>query len=111
MGTWADACRTSELPSAGEGRTFKVNGLDIAIFRLDDGSLRAIDDECPHAYGSLGEGMLIEHIVVCPLHGWSFDVRNGQPDRGSHVPIRAYPIREENEVVQVLFDAVEVEGK
>ena len=32
----------------GEGRAFAVDGTQIAVYRLRDGSLRAISAVCPH---------------------------------------------------------------
>jgi nitrite reductase/ring-hydroxylating ferredoxin subunit len=43
-----------------------------------DGQFHAIDNICPHRGGSLGEGVLEGRIVICPLHGWQFDVTTGQ---------------------------------
>ncbi len=49
----------------GEGRTFAVDGKQIAVFRLRDGSLRAIDAVCPHRGGPLADGLADDRVVVC----------------------------------------------
>ena len=37
-----------------------------------------IDNTCRHHGGPLGEGVLEGHEVICPWHGWRFDVTTGQ---------------------------------
>ena len=41
------------------------------------GELHAIEDNCSHADTPLSEGRLRGFNLVCPLHGASFDVRDG----------------------------------
>ena len=53
-----------------------VEGRDVAVFRRGD-EILAIGNECPHQGGSLADGIVEGDIVVCPLHGWEFDVRSG----------------------------------
>lgn len=43
-----------------------------------DGQLFAIEDACNHAGASLAEGWLEEKCVVCPMHGYVFDLGSGQ---------------------------------
>lgn len=100
MREWIRACDTADLPP-GEGRTVDVGGLRIALFRLQSGEVHAIDDECPHTYGSLGEGMLLETIAVCPLHGWSFDVRTGVCEGSAAIRIRTFEVRQHGGEIQV----------
>src|SRR3954468_10822498 len=48
----------------------------IALF-LVEGRCYAIANACPHRGGPLAEGDLEGHVVHCPWHGWSWDVRTG----------------------------------
>ena len=80
-----------EIPP-GEGRTFAVDGEQIAVFRLRDGSLRAIDAICPHRGGPLADGLADESVVVCPLHGHTFDMCTGAEASGSGLSVRSYPV-------------------
>jgi nitrite reductase (NADH) small subunit len=80
-----------EIP-VGEGRTFAVDGDQIAIFRLRDGSLRAIDAVCPHRGGPLADGLADGRVVVCPLHGHTFDLCTGSEVTDNSMAVRSYPV-------------------
>jgi nitrite reductase (NADH) small subunit len=80
-----------EIPF-GEGRTFAVDGEQIAVFRLRDGSLRAIDAVCPHNGGPLADGLAGDQVVVCPLHGYTFDVCTGSEAGGTDLSVRSYEV-------------------
>ena len=43
-----------------------------------DGQVFAIEDACNHAGASLAEGWLEAKCVVCPMHGYVFDLANGK---------------------------------
>jgi nitrite reductase/ring-hydroxylating ferredoxin subunit len=60
----------------GKGALVIVNGQDVALFRRGD-EILAIGNECPHQGGSLCDGWVEGDIVICPLHGWEFDLRSG----------------------------------
>ena len=83
--------RVEEIP-IGEGRTFAVDGTQIAVFRLRDGSLRAIDAVCPHRGGPLADGLADDCVVVCPLHGHTFDMATGSEVSGSALAVHSYPV-------------------
>jgi nitrite reductase (NADH) small subunit len=73
-----------EIP-VGEGRTYAVDGEMVAVFRLRDGSLRAVSAVCPHRGGPLADGQIDNRVVICPLHLHTFDLTTGcsltgQPD-------------------------------
>ena len=63
----------------GEARVFRVNGRDIAVFRLRTGEILASAAQCPHRGGPLADGLVGGHSVICPLHGFLFDLLTGQP--------------------------------
>ncbi|MNZ77754.1 Assimilatory nitrite reductase [NAD(P)H] small subunit [compost metagenome] len=66
-------------------RTIKIKDLEIAMFRLTDGSVLAVENRCPHKGGVLAEGMVCGTAVHCPLHDWKIDLRSGrvhEPDEG-----------------------------
>jgi nitrite reductase (NADH) small subunit len=67
----------SNIPP-GEGRVFEVEGEKIAVFRTRGGEVYAVQAECPHRGGPLADGLLGGATLICPLHGWKFDLKTGQ---------------------------------
>lgn len=75
-----------------EGEGKMVVGLadkPIALFKVN-GEFFAINHICPHRGGPLAEGKLRATIVTCPWHGWSFDIRTGEPEEPGGHSIAAY---------------------
>lgn len=91
VGVSIDIGRLDEVP-VGEGRTFAIDGTQVAVFRLRDGSLRAIDAVCPHRGGPLADGLTDDCVVVCPLHGHTFDMSTGTEVSGADFAVRSYPV-------------------
>jgi nitrite reductase/ring-hydroxylating ferredoxin subunit len=48
-----------------------------ALVSLVDGAPQAIEDACNHAGASLSDGERVGACVVCPMHGYRFDLRTG----------------------------------
>jgi nitrite reductase (NADH) small subunit len=84
----------------GEGRAYDVDGAQVAVFRLRDGSLRAIDAVCPHRGGPLADGLIDECVVVCPLHGHTFDLGTGA-EAGGRMSVRSYAVSAVDGVIRV----------
>ena len=59
-----------------QGVLVSADGRDVALFKRGEEVL-AIGNDCPHQGGSLCDGWAEGEIVVCPLHGWEFDMRSG----------------------------------
>ncbi len=79
----------------GEGKRFQVGKHSIAIFRLRDGGLYAVQAECPHEAGPLAEGVTGGCTVICPLHSWKFNLATGACLNDASHCLRTYPVREE----------------
>ena len=76
----------------GEGRAYAVGDRQIAVFRLRSGALRATQALCPHAGGPLADGQLDGSVVLCPLHGATFELDTGA-SRTDHPCLNVYPVR------------------
>ena len=86
----------------GQPYPVEVEGKPLMLVRIGD-EVHALSAECSHQGGPLSEGMVSGTRVVCPWHGWRFDVRNGQclfPTRGAAVT--SYTVRIDGE--QILVD-------
>ena len=77
----------------GEGRAFVAGGVQVAVFRLRDGSLHATPAACPHAGGPLADGQTDANVLVCPLHLYAYRWSDGASTSGT-APIRTYPVRQ-----------------
>jgi nitrite reductase (NADH) small subunit len=102
--TWIRVCATTDIP-AGAGRRVLVAERRLAVFRTAHGAVLAVDDRCPHRGGPLSEGLVSDHVVTCPLHGWRVDLVTGSaiaPDRGC---VRRYPAMVRDGGVWVAADA------
>lgn len=102
---FVDACGAEELPP-GTARPVTVAGRRLALVN-HDGVVSAVDGDCPHAGGPLGEGTPgAACVLACPWHGAVFDVRDGAPLRGpARKPVRTYQVRMADGVVQVAIPA------
>ncbi len=69
------AGRVDALP-IGRPLLVELAGRRVALVRTVDG-VRALDDSCPHAGGPLSEGRVHDDTLVCPYHGWAWDLATG----------------------------------
>lgn len=74
----------------GEVRHLKLGKRDIALVRAS-GDYFAISNVCRHAFASLSDGFVDGFALVCPLHGWRYDVRDGSTDHPG-ADVRTYPV-------------------
>ena len=77
------------------GLLVQAGGTPIALFKVE-GKCYAIDNACPHRGGPLAEGDLEGHIVHCPWHGWTWDVRTGENRRQAGMKVACYPVTVED---------------
>ena len=81
--------------------SFDVNGEDIAICRLG-GEYFAFENRCSHALANFDNGRLRGFRIMCPLHGATFDVRNGSCTGAPATrPIRTFPLRIVDGMIEV----------
>jgi nitrite reductase (NADH) small subunit len=90
----------------GEGRAFRVGPMDVAVFRLRTGEVLATQATCPHRSGPLADGIVGSGRVICPLHGYSFDLASGRPGAAATDAIEVYTvlISEQGEILLSLGD-------
>ena len=91
----------NEIP-VGHGLLVEKNGHAIAVFNRGEGRFAACSAICPHEDGPLAEGWLENDAVVCPWHGFDFDLATGACKVDENLSIAVYPVR-------VVDDGVEVD--
>ncbi len=76
----------------GQGKLVQVEGRDVALFNVA-GTYQAMDAVCPHEGGPLNEGELEGSTIVCPWHGYDFDVGTGTCSIDADLQARIYPVK------------------
>lgn len=90
-----------------------IQGTEIGIFRVA-GQLVAYSNYCLHAGGPVCQGMMINRVeelldeekqslgdrfsgdphIVCPWHGYEYDLRTGQHPADPSIKLRSYRVFE-----------------
>lgn len=93
----------SDLPEQ-LGKTVMLKDREIAVFKLLDGTIRAIDNRCPHKNGVLAEGMVSGNHVFCPMHDWKISLIDGKvqaPDEGC---VKTYEVEVTDNLVYLIVE-------
>ena len=93
MANFVKVAAVAEVP-AGTGKVIEAAGKQIAVFNAG-GNFYAIDNACKHRGGPLGEGELDGTTVVCPWHGWEYDVTTGANLDDPNMKLGCYPVKVE----------------
>lgn len=81
-----------------------LEGREIVVCHTKDG-LFALDNICTHAHARMCEGRLRATRLVCPLHGASFDIRDGHVlGAPATVPLGTYEVRIVNGTIEVALN-------
>jgi ferredoxin-nitrite reductase len=73
----------------GRGKALTVNGTEAAVFK-SEGRLYATQNWCPHAGAALAGGMVNGGEVVCPAHGYRFDLKTGMCSTDSQLRLKSF---------------------
>jgi len=75
-------CKATELENE-IGKRFIVGERDIAVFK-SSGKIYALSNVCPHQHTALiYDGFVEDGCVICPAHGWKFNLHDGKKSEGS----------------------------
>ena len=105
--------RVADVALFGDRKVVEVGGMEVGIFRLGD-EFFAYENKCPHLEGPVCQGKILplatEDVqndgtsngrvfsktrmnVVCPWHGFEFDIRTGMHPMDSRVRLRRIPVK------------------
>ncbi|SHE22305.1 non-heme iron oxygenase ferredoxin subunit [methanotrophic endosymbiont of Bathymodiolus puteoserpentis (Logatchev)] len=101
MSEWVDVVAESAL-AIGEHLVVDVDGIDVAVFKLEDG-FYALEDVCTHDGAEIGSGAVDGDEIVCPRHGARFCIKTGQ--------VKSAPAYEDIASLEVRVKAGRVEVK
>jgi len=96
---WLQVADLADLP---DGRPVRVvaAGHSLVLVRIG-ATVRACEAVCPHKYGPLDQGEVVEGRLKCPLHEATFDLATGLPDEAWAGRLPVFEVRVEGGSVQV----------
>lgn len=101
-GNRIEVVNLNELPKK-LGKTIKIGQTEIAVFHLENGEIRAIENRCPHKGGVLAEGIVSGEYVFCPMHDWKISVIDGKVQEPDFGCVKIFPTEiEDNKVYLIL---------
>ena len=95
----------------GDHRIVAIDTFEVGVFRLGDG-LVAYENRCPHYDGPVCQGKIFNRVeevidekqchvglrfgkerhIVCPWHGWEFNLETGQHPGDKHMRLKRVPV-------------------
>src|ERR1700742_4883809 len=82
-------------------RAYAVAGREIVVCHTKEGVF-ALDNICTHAHARMCEGRLRATRLLCPLHGASFDIRDGHVlSPPATAPLSTHQVRVVNGTIEV----------
>lgn len=92
-------CRLNELKN-GIGKRFIIDETEVALFNINN-EIFALSNVCPHQHTALiYDGFIEDEFVVCPAHGWKFNLKTGKQPTGQN-GLDSFPVKIVDEEVYV----------
>ena len=94
-------CGIGEV-APGETKGFEVPGVTIPVLVANiDGTFYAATSMCPHEDVSLLGGKRKDFRLICPGHGYRFDLRTGQCSHDPELTLCRYRVTIEGDALYV----------
>ncbi len=95
------AANYSKLPVR-TGYAITIDGENIALFKLTNGEVRAIENRSPNPKGGvLSDGLVSGEYVFDAVYDWKISLADGKvqaPDEGQ---VRTYQVEVEDDIVYI----------
>jgi len=86
------------------GYEIKIDETEIALFKLSNGEVYAIENRSPHPKGGvLSEGLVSGQFVYCPVYDWKISLVDGKvqaPDVGQ---VRTFQVEVKDDIVFIIL--------
>lgn len=79
----------------GSMKLVNVEGIPVLLAKVS-GKIFAVDNRCPHQSCSLSNGSLEGNVVICPCHGWRFDLTTGEYEEAEEITLTKYEWKTES---------------
>jgi len=117
---WQVAARLDEIPEPGDYTVYEIGTQAVLLVRVDASTVKAYQNFCPHRGTALGQGCghFENGRIVCPFHGWRWDlagnntfVLDRQEFRGGALRSSDVALREVHSVVFAGFVFINLDAK
>jgi 5,5'-dehydrodivanillate O-demethylase oxygenase subunit len=98
---WQVLCPTKEIAHDVDRKRIRILGEDLLVFRDAQGTIRCVQERCPHRSASLYFAFIEPDGIRCCYHGWKYDCVTGQcterpfettpPHEG--IKLKTYPVQ------------------
>jgi nitrite reductase/ring-hydroxylating ferredoxin subunit len=92
--------RAVDIP-VGKGHLVEAGPFTVAVYNAGAGRFHAVSALCPHEDGPLADGWLEGDAVVCPWHGYDFDLATGVCRVAEDLSIAVFGVRVVDGMVEV----------
>lgn len=82
--------QADEIPE-GERKIIEVNGISIGVFN-HRGQWLALRNSCLHRGGPIAAGKLDGDTLICPWHGFQYNITNGELLADPNAKLEMYPV-------------------
>ncbi len=106
---WIDLCALEEV-EPGQGLYVERDDRGLAVLRPDAAQVFVMENRCPHAGGALAGGAMSDGCVICPWHGWAFELQSGRCPDAPQIAVRTYRARIAAGRVEARLDAAPDRG-
>jgi nitrite reductase/ring-hydroxylating ferredoxin subunit len=103
---YTKVCTVSEIKE-NQGKRFLINDVDLAVFKVND-EIFVLGNVCPHQHTTIiYDGIIEDGCVVCPAHGWMFNLKTGRQPTGAR-GLDTFPVKIINDEVFAIVKAKEL---
>jgi nitrite reductase/ring-hydroxylating ferredoxin subunit/Fe-S cluster biogenesis protein NfuA len=102
-GSWHFATLLSEVPEGG-ARGFEIAGTSVLVARQGERAT-CFENACAHLGMPLDDGAVEDGIIICPHHGFRYDLRSGECLSASSVQLAPLSCRVQGGRVEVKLEA------
>ncbi len=99
MPQFITVARRGEIPE-GRAKVVDIGGRAVAVFNAA-GDFYAIANACLHEGGPLAEGDVYGARVICPLHGWEYDLTTGANVDDPTMKLGCYRVRLAGDAIMI----------
>ena len=97
---WVEVCPASEI-EVEDVRRFDHGSSTFAIYRTQDG-YHASDGWCTHEKAHLGDGLVLDDVIECPLHNGRFHIPTGKAlNPPVCINLKTYPVRVDHGILKL----------